>query len=199
MISQSMLLLGRVAREPAVHATAAMASIPIASVGMHAAGFSTDLDTRIMAAGVLEPSFWLTIGIVAAFGAIGGLVAELLSLHGSIELPHRVKRPRLSKHSRLAEPQYELDLGIGSRLMLGAAAGLAFLAVFTPTSPTALAVNALIAGSAATGVFRLVQGRMLGKAQREAADASAQRSAGRHKASAPKGLSVVRDPAAAEA
>jgi hypothetical protein len=97
---------------------------------------------------------------------LGGVVAELLSLHGKIELPHRVTRG--SAHHRcahLANPRNEIELGIFSRILLGAAAALAWLAVATPTGPGALVVNALVAGSAATGVLRLVQGRMLARCE----------------------------------
>src|SRR5438132_328968 len=90
-------------------------------------------------------------------------MAELLSLHGNIELPHRVKAGSKVKRSRLADPRYEVDLGIVSRILLGGAAGLAMLSIYSPNSPTSLLVNALIAGSAATGLFRLVQGRLLGR------------------------------------
>jgi hypothetical protein len=161
VISQILLILGRIVSKPAVHATAAVASLPVAAAGMHAAGFSTDLDTTTLANGMLAASFWLALGLVALFGGLGGVVAELLSLRGHIELPHRVRR-RPGRRSRLGDPKFEVDLGVFSRVMLGAAAGLALLAVYAPTNPTALLVNALVAGSAATGVFRLVQGRMLG-------------------------------------
>ncbi|HEY0582158.1 MAG TPA: hypothetical protein VGE94_08240 [Chloroflexota bacterium] len=164
-------LLGRAARQPLVHATAAVASMPVASAGLHAVGVSTDLDTTVMASGLLQPTLWLTLGVVALFGALGGIVAELLSLHGEIELPHHSRRATKTRHSRLADPRYEIDLGIVSRLILGATAALALLAIYVPTSPTALVVNALIAGSAGTGVFRLAQGRILGKAQKAAREA----------------------------
>jgi len=161
VISQIVFSLGRLAGKPAVHATAAVASLPVAAAGLHAVGFSTDLDTTTLANGMLEASFWLALGMAALFGGLGGVVAELLSLRGHIELPHRV-RCRRGRRSRLGDPRFEVDLGILSRMVLGAAAGLALLAIYAPTTPTALLVNALIAGSAATGVFRLVQGRMLG-------------------------------------
>jgi hypothetical protein len=69
------------------------------------------------------------------------------------------------KRSRLADPRHEIDLGIAARVVLGATAGLALLSVYAPTNPTALVVNALIAGSAATAVFRIVQGRMLARVE----------------------------------
>lgn len=165
MINQVILVLGRVIREPVVHSAAALASVPATAAGLHAVGVSTELDPAVLANGLFEPKLWITLGIAAAFGGLGGIVAELISLHGRIELPHRVRRGTKARRSRLAEPRYEIDLGIFSRLLLGAAAALALLSLYAPTSSTALIVNALIGGSAATGVFRLTQGRLLAKTQ----------------------------------
>ena len=170
MISHSILAASRLLREPSVHATAAFASVPATAAGLHAAGISPDMDGASLASGLLDGGLWFTLGVVALFGALGGVIAELLSLHGNIELPHRVRRRR-AKQSRLADARDQVDLGIVSRLLLGAAAAIAFLAVYTPTSATALVVNGLIAGSAATGVFRLVQGRLLGRASASASPA----------------------------
>jgi hypothetical protein len=163
VLSQIVFLFGRIVTKPAVHATAAVATLPLAAAGMKAAGFSTDPDTAALASGMLAASFWLMLAMAALFGGLGGVVAELLSLRGRIELPHRVRPGKGSRRTRLGDPRYELDLGIVSRVLLGAAAALALLAVYAPTSPTALVVNALIAGSAATGVFRMVQARMVGE------------------------------------
>ena len=195
MISQSIDLMGRLAKVPAVQTTAALASLPATAAGLHAVGLTTDLDTMALTAGLQESGLWLTLGIAAAFGAIGGVVAELLSLHGNIELPHRIKRGAVSlKRSRFADPRNEIDLGIVARMLLGAAAGLALLSIYAPTSPTALVVNALIAGSAGTGVFRIVQGRLLGKAHRATvSDEDADRPEPKaRKAGAKSQLSVVR-------
>jgi hypothetical protein len=79
-----------------------------------------------------------------------------------------VKREAKGHRSRLADPRDEFDLGIISRVVLGAAAALALLSLYAPTSPTALLVNGLIAGSAAAGVFRIVQGRLLARGQTSA-------------------------------
>ena len=76
MTSQIILGLGRVASNPAVHTTAAVASFPMAAAGMHAVGFSTDPNTTILANGMLEASLWLTLGMAALFGGIGGVVAD---------------------------------------------------------------------------------------------------------------------------
>jgi hypothetical protein len=196
MITQLIVpTLGRLTREPAVHTTAALATLPVASAGLHAVGMSTDLDTNSLAIGLLSSSLWLTLGLAAVFGGIGGVIAELLSLRGKIELPHRATRRRGSKRSRLADPRFELDLGIFSRMLLGAAAGLALLSMYAPSSPTALLVNALIAGSAATGLFRLVQGRLLGR--EPSAGNSQESTTNAHKSKAP--LSLVGDAQAAVA
>jgi hypothetical protein len=152
--------LSRLLSDSNVRTTAAVVAAPIAVAGLHATGVSADLDTNELGGGLVAAHLWLTLSLVAGFGALGGVVAELLSLHGNIELPHRVVGRRL-RRSRLAEPQHMVDLGIISRLLLGATAALAVLSVYAPTSPTALVVTALIAGSAATGVFRLVQARLL--------------------------------------
>jgi len=161
MISQFISVLSRAIREPAVHTTAALASVPAANAGLRAVGISTDLDPTLLAGGLFAPALWITLGMAAAFGGLGGIVAELLSLRGHIELPHRIRRSGRGRRTRLADPRYEVDLGIFARLLLGAAAALALLSLYSPTSPTALVANALIAGSAAAGVFRIVQGRML--------------------------------------
>jgi hypothetical protein len=169
MISQSILMLGRLAKEPTVHTTAALATVPAASAGLHAVGVNTMVDYVTLADGLLTSSLWITLAMAIVFGGLGGVVAELLSLHGNIELPHRVRRRTTGvKRTRLADPHHEIDLGIVSRIILGATAGLALLAVYAPESPTGLIANTLIAGSAATGLFRLVQGRLLGKQQETA-------------------------------
>jgi hypothetical protein len=164
MIGQVLVGIANAARDRAVQAVSTMFLVPVAATTMHAAGLSNDIDTASLAHGLLEAGLWLTLAMAALFGGLGGVVAELLSLHGHIELPHRAQRRGSLKRCRLANPRYEIDLGIFSRMLLGATAALALLAVFTPSNPTSLVVNALIAGSAATSVFRLVQGRMLAKA-----------------------------------
>jgi hypothetical protein len=195
MIGQSAVVLGRIAREPAVHTVAALASVPATAAGLHAAGISTDLDVAVVGSGLMSGSFWLVIGFAALFGSLGGVVAELLSLHGNVEMPHRHRR-MVVKRARLANPRYEYDLGIVSRLVLGAAAGLALLSVYAPDNPTALVANCLIAGSAATGLFRLVQRRLLVNAQ---ASTETPRSAKPTRAAAPSKAKLSVVPQSAEA
>src|SRR5262245_26702716 len=110
MLSQSMLLLGRAAKEPAVHTTAALATVPATVAGLHAVGITTVIDVDALANQLLAPSLWLMLGMAALFGGLGGIVAELLTLHGNIELPHRVRRGRATKRSRFADPRHEVDL-----------------------------------------------------------------------------------------
>jgi hypothetical protein len=157
MIGQTIASL---TREPTLQAAAVVASAPATAAGLRAVGISTDLDTQLLAQGLVDSTLWFSLALAALFGALGGFVAELLSLHGNIELPHRVKRSHTTR-TRLADPRDMIDLGVISRMLLGAAAALALLSVYAPTTATALLVNALIAGSAATAVFRLVQGRLL--------------------------------------
>jgi hypothetical protein len=163
MIDQIIFIVGRMVRTPAVQTTAAIATLPVTAAGMHAVGLTTDVQAETLAKGLLEGSLWITLGMAAAFGGFGGVVAELLSLHGHVEVPHRVRRGTSAKRPRLSNPRYEVDLGIFSRLVLGAAAALALLAIYAPPNASSLVVNALVAGSAATGVLRLVQGRLLAK------------------------------------
>src|SRR3954454_16088134 len=151
-------------RSRAVQAGTTALLVPAAATTLHAVGVSTDLNTAVVSQGLIEPNLWVILGICAVFGGIGGVVAELLSLRGHIEIPHRVKpRSRTARPSHLADPRNEIDLGIFARVMLGAAAALALLALVSPSAAAALIVNSLIAGSAATAVLRLVQGRLLGK------------------------------------
>jgi hypothetical protein len=137
--------------------------VPAAATTLHAVGVSTDLDTNVVSHGLVDPNVWFILGVSALFGGIGGVIAELLSLRGHIEVPHRVKPRTRGRPVRLSDPRYEIDLGIFARVTLGAAAALALLAIVAPGAAPALIVNSLIAGSAATAVLRLVQGRILGK------------------------------------
>jgi hypothetical protein len=116
--------LASLTREPSLQAAAVIASAPATAAGLRAVGISTDLDTSLLAAALVDASLWFSLGLAAVFGGLGGFVAELLSLHGNIELPHKVKH-RLGKRTRLADPRDMVDLGVFSRMLLGAAAALA--------------------------------------------------------------------------
>src|SRR4051794_27428301 len=102
MLSQIALLLSRMIKEPAVHTTAAMVSLPATAAGLHAMGVSTDIDVVDLATGLAATQFWAVIAVAALFGAIGGVVAELLTLHGNVELPHSHRRGAPVRRARLA-------------------------------------------------------------------------------------------------
>jgi hypothetical protein len=157
--------IGRVGREPSLQTAALLAAAPATAAGLHAVGVKIDIDAKALSDGLSQSQLWLVLGMTAIFGAIGGFVAELLSLHGNIELPHRTRRRGRAKRMRLADPNETIDLGIFSRMLVGSAAALALLSVYAPQAPTVLLVNALIAGSAGTAVFRLVQSRLIGRAE----------------------------------
>jgi hypothetical protein len=165
MLGQILIAVASAKQNRVIQAIAAALMVPVVATTIRAARLNSDLDLAAVWTGLVDPAVWLALGVTALFGALGGVVAELLSLHGRVELPHREPRRGSARRSRLADARYQVNLGILSRMLLGATAALAILAVDAPGTATALVVNALIAGSAATGVFRLVQGRMLMKAQ----------------------------------
>jgi hypothetical protein len=161
-------LISGVAQSRAIQAGSAALLMPATVTTLHAAGITKDVDAGTLSTGLLVGGVWFTLATAAAFGGLGGMVAELLSLHGHVELPHRAKPRARNGRGRPVGPSHEIDLGIFSRMLLGAAAALALLTLDAPGNATALVVNSLIAGSAATSVLRLVQGRMLAKAQQSA-------------------------------
>ena len=73
MISQLLSLLSRAIREPALHTTAALASVPAANAGLKAVGVSTDLDPSALAGGLFASTLWITLGVAAVFGGHGRL------------------------------------------------------------------------------------------------------------------------------
>jgi len=165
MISEPAAALGRIVKTPAVTTAMALASVPVTAAGLHAAGLTNNGSVKDLSDGLLDSHMWMVVGFAALFGAIGGVVAELLSLHGNVELPHR--HGRQPRRIRLEDPRFEVDLGICSRMLLGAAAGVALLSIYVPDNATMLVANTLIAGSAATGLLRLVKLRLLTNSEPE--------------------------------
>jgi hypothetical protein len=103
---------------------------------------------------------WLALLITLSSGAIGGVVYELLILHGNIELPHRLSAAEAVDNPH-AVAQYMYDLGIWARVLIGAFAAVAALLVIDPETILTLISSTLIAGSAGTSIFRSLQDRML--------------------------------------
>lgn len=103
-------------------------------------------------------------------GAIGGVVYELLILQGNIELPHKLTEAEAVDNPH-AVAKFMYDLGIWSRVIIGASAALAALLVIEPENSFKLMASALIAGSAGTAIFRSLQDRLLAAlAQKNVAD-----------------------------
>jgi hypothetical protein len=168
MFGPLVIRIASIGQSRAIQAGLAALLMPATVTTLHATGISKDPDAATLSSGLLVGGMWITLTFAAAFGGLGGIVAELLSLHGHVELPHRAKPRARNGRGRPIGPSHEIDLGIFSRMLLGAAAALALLSLDAPGNATALVVNSLIAGSAATGVLRLVQGRMLARTQQPA-------------------------------
>jgi len=123
-----------------------------------------------VAAGFGDPSFWVSLLATLIAGALGGVVYELLILQGSIELPHRVTDEEIRERPEYAITKNLVDLGIWSRVIIGALAAVAALLVLSPSTTFGLVATALVAGSAGTSVFRSLQDRLsVVTAQKDAA------------------------------
>ena len=70
MISQLILFVGRALREPAVHNTAAVASLTAAAAGLHAVGVSAERDPDMLAEGLCDPQLWTALAVAALFGFV---------------------------------------------------------------------------------------------------------------------------------
>lgn len=103
---------------------------------------------------------WVVVATSMAAGAFGGLIFELLSLQGNIEVCHKPDNEEQKIPYSYARGSHLLDLGIWARLIVGAGAALAVLLVISPTSVTQLLAITVVAGSAGTAVFRSLQDRL---------------------------------------
>ena len=70
---------------------------------------------------------WVALAVTLLGGAIGGVVYELLILHGNIELPHRLTAAEQMENPH-AIASFMVDLGIWARVIIGAFAAVASLA-----------------------------------------------------------------------
>jgi hypothetical protein len=104
--------------------------------------------------------FWLLILFAIVWGAIGGLVYELLILQGNIEKPHKLTETEIADKLPYAIPAYLYDLGFVSRIIIGAAAAVAALWVIQPSALISLGAVSLIAGSAGSSILRSMQDRL---------------------------------------
>jgi len=99
------------------------------------------------------------------FGSLGGLVYELLRLHGNIELPHRYSAEDVpdDEEYRLAPyaiGKWAVDLGFLARMFVGGMAALAILLIISPPDRLKLIAVAVIAGSAGASIFDVMRARL---------------------------------------
>lgn len=105
-------------------------------------------------------SFWIVLGIAALFGALGGLVYELLTLQGGIEVPHKATEGEPPVKFPWAIRKFVRDWGVFARLMTGGLAAIAVLLIVTPGSAFRLIATSIVAGSAGSSIFRALQERL---------------------------------------
>jgi hypothetical protein len=107
--------------------------------------------------------FWVFVLVVAFFGALGGLVYELMNQRGRIELPHRTREADPDEAPGSALPRSLYDLGIFGRMIIGALAAIVVVWPLGVVDEGALAVVsvAILAGAAGIAVFRSLQDRLL--------------------------------------
>ena len=107
------------------------------------------LDTFALADTIGQPEFRVVLLITLLFGALGGLVYELVVLQGSIEQPHRVQ-----------EGGWVYDLGVWGRMLMGALASTAALYAVPPDSAYKLVAVSVVAGASASAIFKSLQSRV---------------------------------------
>src|SRR5262245_23434391 len=91
MIGPLIIRIASVGQSRAVQAGLAALLMPATVTTLHATGISKDPDAATLSSGLLMGGMWLTLSMAAVFGGLGGIVAELLSLHSHVEMPHRAK------------------------------------------------------------------------------------------------------------
>ncbi len=115
--------------------------------------------------------FWGLLVVAVVFGGLGGLVYELLVLQGQIERPHKTEAEDAVQGSSLATWKFTYDLGVVSRIIIGALAAVAVLWVLSPPSGFALLAVSVVAGSAGSAIFRSLEDRLLAVvSQKDAAE-----------------------------
>jgi hypothetical protein len=107
------------------------------------------MDTFALADTIGQPEFRVVLLITLLFGALGGLVYELVVLQGSIEQPHRVQ-----------EGGWVYDLGVWGRMLMGALASTAALYAVPPDSAYKLVAVSVVAGASASAIFKSLQARV---------------------------------------
>jgi hypothetical protein len=131
--------------EPARTPPPAAIATPTRAVGSPSGG----LDTASLANTMTQGDFRLILILTLVFGALGGLVYELMVLQGSVEQPHRVQAGG-----------WVYDLGVIGRMLMGAMAAVAALFVISPEDAYKLVAVSVIAGASASAIFKSLQARV---------------------------------------
>lgn len=110
-----------------------------------------------------DPLFWVFLLVVAVFGALGGLVYELMTLRGRLEVPHKADDVAADEDLAGAVARYLYDMGLLGRMIIGA---LAAIVVVWPlelveSGPLAVISGSIVAGAAGIAVFRSLQDRLM--------------------------------------
>jgi hypothetical protein len=122
---------------------------------------TTDLDIAALASGFGDWEFWVTILATLIAGAAGGVVYELITLQGNIEIYHKLDEDEIAALlSSSVKAKFLIDFGIWARVIIGALAALSVLFVFSPPTTIALISMAVIAGSAGSAIFGALQDRL---------------------------------------
>lgn len=109
-----------------------------------------------------DGGFWLFLLVVAAFGAFGGVIYELLVLKGRLQLPHRAEGTEV-EDLQGAAARYLYDLGTLARILIGAAAAIVVVWVLglEANGATGVIAGAIVAGATGIAVFRSLQDRLI--------------------------------------
>jgi len=109
-----------------------------------------------------DGGFWLFLLVVAAFGAFGGVIYELLVLKGRLQLPHRAEGIEV-EDLQGAAARYLYDLGTLARILIGSAAAIVVVWVLglEANGATGVIAGAIVAGATGIAVFRSLQDRLI--------------------------------------
>jgi hypothetical protein len=131
---------------------------PAASEKKDAAQF----DLHAVAADLASGGLWGCIFLAIVFGALGGMVYELVFLDGTIKLPHARKPddPVSNPAVKFSPADKLYDLGFLARVFIGGLAAVAVLFIANPDSGIRFLAISVIAGSTGMALFQTAQARM---------------------------------------
>jgi len=108
-----------------------------------------------------DPQYRCFLGVVFLWGMAGGLISELISLRGRVELPHPTKPEEIRDDLPTADAvaAFLCDLGVIARLLIGGGAAILVLwALGTEEQgATAVIAHSLLAGASGGAVFQILK------------------------------------------